>query len=1373
MYRNILPSLSHDRALPVMTPNRFYRVTPTLLPGTAERFNAYRRTNIRTRNALVQLRPDDVISFYFDPRPDAHPYALAAAYENDINAHIETLHLPLMVHGNVSIYLTNVNSPDDFHNAIGGMAQLEYNFDVRPDINLEAFLDLMEERMYRGFQIDHIGVRIDIVLSDFVRANFRGGDDPLACIPNMPRSKYPLPLCDFWPSSYKATFQRMYRKVVPCHLRNVKGLLLIKWNHSWSRHCAVMAIVYGVVYLRFQLKLRNLWVLYGKSFDDPFVPEEPFFSRLLDNACADSFLIREPLQECSRLEDGQTLYMASQALLEKVQLPTWPTHYQIGTFFNMCYPSLTLVVVDESRHILFMRTGDECPINDPPSLSYIAGRRPLTWEAIHRIQDNRVYIFYDHILGHYHPIYNLERFLSRRTAHLEVKLKYEPPVAVPEVRSSPDRKMTFCPFCDAGIDANKVRSHSCNILRCMLCDQIFTNESTRRAHMNPEVMKKTSKCGQCKRKCYGFQCLKQHQAVCDGTVYIQCQSCFGSVLSSRISYHRCNTYHCNGCQKMVRNPVQYHHPDHPNGYVKYHPCAMLGKEDSSVGRIDAKLSDNEIRDSIFFAFDFECMLTVTQFRETNIHIHSVNCVSSAEILMKLSTPSCQPRIWTQSSLCAFWRHICEVSSSSKNFWIAHNFKGYDGRLLFDYFQTCNIIPTQMLWQGGKIMQMQIQHPQHPERSIIFQDSLSHIATSLARMPSMFGLDSSIVKKGFFPYMFNTPVNQHYVGLIPPLDFFDVDNQHDKKGFMEWYNDWVDQKRVYNLQCEMRDYCENDVLVLSLSLSCYARICLDYSQLNPLPFLTIAQFTFTHYRLTHLPCKTIFFLDESFDTFARRALHGGNTNVRQLFYECSPEEAGTLDNGERGLRYIDVQSLYPTVQFYDPMPVGYPTTSFYYSEHSQPRSSFLETFFGFIECDIAPVRFMHHPLLGRFKENRLFMDLHPHVKIVLTSAEFQMAISERGGYKCSYVYRIDQYRPSYDLFQTFIRTWLRLKILSGKPPVPADSPQFEEYQQQLSQRLQISVQPNDFVFNPSLRTLAKLVLNSLWGKFGQRSNLVECRILRTANDNFDYHQLRRMGHIKEKSEAPLGTVAHLKKCQRLNKWNKKNVAVAAFVTAHARLRLWDIMEKLGDRVLYHDTDSIIYERRSSQDMMIQEGCFLGEWESETGSAMIHSFVGLAPKTYAYRYTCPITGTLKECIRSKGFSMKPSTSNILNYEAFRKMAMTIGERGLAHQGVCGAAPQGFPHADNRSIEVPTTLFRHDPSLGMTFTTNGFKILVFGYQKGFIDYRNWKTYPYGTQLFMDDPIFKTQTDHVISSPITDREAIEILCNLGDDFNDSESDP
>ena len=39
-------------------------------------------------------------------------------------------------------------------------------------------------------------------------------------------------------------------------------------------------------------------------------------------------------------------------------------------------------------------------------------------------------------------------------------------------------------------------------------------------------------------------------------------------------------------------------------------------------------------------------------------------------------------------------------------------------------------------------------------------------------------------------------------------------------------------------------------------------------------------------------------------------------------------------------------------------------------------------------------------------------------------------------------------------------------------------------------------------------------------------------------------------------------------------NKTNVVIAAFTTAHARLKLYSVLERLQQRVLYFDTDSVI-------------------------------------------------------------------------------------------------------------------------------------------------------------------------------------------------------
>ena len=67
----------------------------------------------------------------------------------------------------------------------------------------------------------------------------------------------------------------------------------------------------------------------------------------------------------------------------------------------------------------------------------------------------------------------------------------------------------------------------------------------------------------------------------------------------------------------------------------------------------------------------------------------------------------------------------------------------------------------------------------------------------------------------------------------------------------------------------------------------------------------------------------------------------------------------------------------------------------------------------------------------------------------------------------------------------------------------------------------------------------------------------------------------------------------------------NIFLAAFTTAWARLKLYSEMGKLGQAVLYHDTDSIIYESTGSNDPPL--GNFLGEFTDELDGDIIKTFI----------------------------------------------------------------------------------------------------------------------------------------------------------------------
>jgi hypothetical protein len=108
----------------------------------------------------------------------------------------------------------------------------------------------------------------------------------------------------------------------------------------------------------------------------------------------------------------------------------------------------------------------------------------------------------------------------------------------------------------------------------------------------------------------------------------------------------------------------------------------------------------------------------------------------------------------------------------------------------------------------------------------------------------------------------------------------------------------------------------------------------------------------------------------------------------------------------------------------------------------------------------------------------------------------------------------------------------------------------------------------------------------------------------------------------------------------------NVCLASFVTAYGRLELYETLDKLGFRVLYFDTDSIIYIHVN--DMFnIDIGTYLGEFTSEVPT-YISIYVSLGPKNYGFE-----TDEGSQHITIKGISLNYLTSLKIDFEQMREI------------------------------------------------------------------------------------------------------------------------
>ena len=419
---------------------------------------------------------------------------------------------------------------------------------------------------------------------------------------------------------------------------------------------------------------------------------------------------------------------------------------------------------------------------------------------------------------------------------------------------------------------------------------------------------------------------------------------------------------------------------------------------------------------------------------------------------------------------------------------------------------------------------------------------------------------------------------------------------------------------------------------------------------------------------------------------RDAYYGGRTNA-------------TVLQSERPARYIDFVSLYPAMMKKHHYPIGHPKRM---TKRDIPEPLEVDCYatspltcptlgtrcpgkhvklpyMGIVKATILPPQNLLHPVLPYRCNGKLMFPLCrtcaekqfdgqcncSDTERVLTGTwctpEVEVALSV--GYKLVTSHEAIFWEATSDsLFTDYINQFLRIKAqASGWPTSSSGQPMSEEekdeYIRLFEEREGIKLVKEEVENNPGLRTIAKLLLNSLYGKFAQRQNLKKNKFVRTHLDlcrmlsdplvkMTDFHILHEDLMLVEYSSAK----------EFENTDPKTNVVISAFCSSFARLDLWRVMHSLGDRVLYHDTDSVIYTADPTQ------------WEPPTGKCLgdlsdeltcqsigcsgncenrlhhITQFVACGPKNYAFR-----VDTGQTIVKVRGFSLNFDASKIINLDS----------------------------------------------------------------------------------------------------------------------------
>ena len=169
-----------------------------------------------------------------------------------------------------------------------------------------------------------------------------------------------------------------------------------------------------------------------------------------------------------------------------------------------------------------------------------------------------------------------------------------------------------------------------------------------------------------------------------------------------------------------------------------------------------------------------------------------------------------------------------------------------------------------------------------------------------------------------------------------------------------------------------------------------------------------------------------------------------------------------------------------------------------------------------------------------------------------------------------------------------------------------------------------------------------------GKFAQRSNLTKTKMVREPKEFYDLLYSSQFEVSDARMVNDEMVEVHYKSVGEFAEQNDKvNVVIAAFTTAYARLKLYDLLDLLQERVLYYDTDSVIYVHEPGKpDPPL--GNYLGDLTDELNGYYITSFVSGGPKNYAYRTKGGKTDT-----KVRGITLDYAATGKLNHDVVRAL------------------------------------------------------------------------------------------------------------------------
>lgn len=289
-----------------------------------------------------------------------------------------------------------------------------------------------------------------------------------------------------------------------------------------------------------------------------------------------------------------------------------------------------------------------------------------------------------------------------------------------------------------------------------------------------------------------------------------------------------------------------------------------------------------------------------------------------------------------------------------------------------------------------------------------------------------------------------------------------------------------------------------------------------------------------------------------DTQLRQAYKGG--------YVLVAPRAQNRDIG-KGI-VLDKNSMYPSHMAYSAMPYGEPI---YYDGMYKPDKNFplyiqmITVNVELKENKLPTIQLKNQAYPGKAAEYITSSHNEP-ITLCLTSLDLQLMFDNYNMisppiFHCGY-----KFMESYTLFDDFVNEWYSVKENAAKEN------------------------------NPAMKQIAKIMLNSSYGKFGTNPKRGSKYPVLNEDGIVTYKTVEYDKLIIE-NEQPKNIKVKYKEIE------PQYIPVASFITAWARYDLITNAQKLYNRFLYADTDSLHLEGTEIPDTLDIDKYRLGAWDKE--------------------------------------------------------------------------------------------------------------------------------------------------------------------------------